>query len=68
MVYPKSGNLEMFTLTWSIRNTPCSMSHSPPTRQSHNSYATKPVPPPQLPIRPVHNLTLEIIDTAACLT
>ena len=28
-------------------------------------YALKPVPPPQLPIRPIIDPTLEIIDTAA---
>ena len=39
--------------------------HSPPTQHSHNPYAMKPVPPAQRQIRLVHNLTLEIIDTAA---
>ena len=39
--------------------------HSPPTQHSKNLYALKPVPPAPRPIRPVHNLTLEIIDTAS---
>ena len=34
-------------------------------QQSHIPYAMKPVPPTTRPIRSVHNLTLEIIDTAA---
>ena len=37
------------------------------TKQSHISYAMKPVPSPTRPIRPVHNLTMEIIDTAASI-
>ena len=36
-----------------------------PLHQLTNPYAIKPVLPPHKPIRSVHNLTLEIIDTAA---
>ena len=36
----------------------------PPQLNTH-SYAIKPVLPPQKPIRPVHNPTLEMFDTAA---
>ena len=42
--------------------------HSPPMRQSHISYAMKPVPSPQLPIRPSQTKAMEIIYTAAGLS
>ena len=41
------------------------LSHSPPTQQSHIYYAMKPVLPAPRSIRPMKDLTLEIIDTAA---
>ena len=43
------------------------MYYSPPTRQSHLSYAMKPVLPTQTTIRPVHNPMPEKIDAAACI-
>ena len=39
--------------------------HSPPTQQSHNPYAMKPVPPTPRPIRPSQTKAVERIDTAA---
>ena len=39
--------------------------HSPPTRQSHISYAMKPVLSPQLSIRSSQTKAMEKIDTAA---
>ena len=39
--------------------------HPPPTRQSHISYALKPVPPPHIPIRSTQLQAVENNTTAA---
>ena len=41
--------------------------YSPPTQQSQNPYATKPVPPTPRPIWPSQTKAVEIIDTAASM-
>ena len=50
---------------WLEASTTTKGFYSPPTQQSQNSYAMKPVLPPLLPIWPIIDPTLEIIDTAA---
>ena len=60
-----SALVDRIPLRMVCRSSELKRVHSPPTRQSHISYALKPVPSLQLPIRSSQYKAMENITTAA---